>query len=174
MGDNQYYEKLLMTLHNDLKEKNGNAPLEADDEKINNAAASQSKELDEEYNKRNGLYTELLKNYITRYNAKERMKAVYKGIFFGVIMVLFVAIVSCGLAGLILLSQHGNGGMENIGIAIADIAGIVSSLVVLPRIIAEHLFPVDEESNMIGMVRNMQENDANIRNIIYDKKKRKK
>lgn len=161
----EQYEELLSQIR---KSRQG-IPLAANDNNLNSIAAAQRKEQEEEYNKRNKLYTELLGNYIARYSKKEAAKAIYKGIFFGVIMFMFVAIVVCGSVGLLLLSMYGDGTMANVGIAIANIAGIISSLIILPKIIAEHLFPVNEESNMIGMVRNMQENDANIRNVIFDK-----
>ena len=41
-------------------------------------------------------------------------------------------------------------------------------IIVLPKIIAEHLFPVDEEQNMLEMVKKMQENDANIRDVLHN------
>lgn len=161
----EQYEELLSK----IRQSRQGIPLAVNDDNLNSIAAAQRKEQEEEYNKRNKLYTELLGNYILRYNKKESAKAIYKGIFFGVIMFMFVAIVICGSVGLLLLSMYGDGTMANVGIAIANIAGIISSLIILPKIIAEHLFPVNEESNMIGMVRNMQENDANIRNVIFDK-----
>ncbi|MBD5536858.1 MAG: hypothetical protein HDQ99_14640 [Lachnospiraceae bacterium] len=164
MAEEQYKELLSQ-----IKRSRQGIPLAVDDDNLNSIAAAQRKEQEEEYNKRNKLYTELLREYILRYNKKEAEKAIYKGIFFSVIMFMFVAIVICGSVGLLLLSMYGDGTMANVGIAIANIAGIISSLIILPKIIAEHLFPVDEESNMIGMVRNMQENDANIRNVIFDK-----
>ena len=48
-----------------------------------------------------------------------------------------------------------------------SVAGMVSSLIIIPKIIAEHLFPVDEESNMLDMVKSMQENDSRIRKILF-------
>ena len=83
-------------------------------------------------------------------------------------MLLFCGIVICSLISITVLSILGEGSWENVGIAIANIAGIISTLVVLPKIIAEHLFPANEESNMLEMVKNMQDNDSQIRNILFD------
>ena len=166
MAENQYSE-LLASLERSLLEDDGSRPLRADDNELNNAVATQTREQDEEYNKRNKLYTDLLGSYISIYSKKEQAKAKYKVVFFIVINFLFAGIVVCGLIGVMLLSIQGDGNLANVGIAIANIAGIISSLIVLPKIIAEHLFPVDEESNMIDMVKNMQENDANIRDVIF-------
>lgn len=52
---------------------------------------------------------------------------------------------------------------------VVNIGGIISALVILPKIIAQHLFPTDEERNMLKMVRNMQDNDSKIRNVLFRK-----
>lgn len=80
---------------------------------------------------------------------------------------LFFGIVAGCTSSIILVSINGGGSLEDTGIAAVDAAGIISALVVLPKIIAEHLFPVDEESNMLKMVQSMQDNDASIRNVLY-------
>ena len=81
---------------------------------------------------------------------------------------LFIGIIVSGIAGIILLSIYGDGSLVNAGVAIANIAGIISTLFILPKIIAEHLFPTNEESNMLEMVKNMQNNDSEIRNVLYE------
>ncbi len=170
--NDERYRSLLLSLHDTLQGTD-DKPIEADDENLNTAVASQSRGQDEEYNSRNKLYTQLLETYIDNYKKKEKTKGIYKCIFFVITIVLFLGIVVCGLVGLIILSIYGDGSLANVGIAIANIAGIISALVVLPRIIAEHLFPTNEEGNMLGMVKNMQDNDANIRNMLYDDKTEK-
>lgn len=44
--------------------------------------------------------------------------------------------------------------------------------IVLPKIIAKHLFPTNEDEQMIELVKNMQVNDSNIRDALkkIDKK----
>lgn len=163
----EQYKSLLLSLHDTLQ-GNDDMPIEADDENLNIAVASQSRGQDEEYNNRNKLYTQLLETYIENYRKKEKTKGIYKCVFFIITIILFLGIIVCGLIGIIMLSVYGDGNLANVGIAIANIVGIVSTLIVLPRIIAEHLFPTNEESNMLGMVKNMQDNDANIRKILFD------
>lgn len=163
----QEYIALLDSLRDILQEGNSTSPIEIADENLNSAVASQSIDQDIEYDKRNNLYTDLLNNYIQVYRSKEKVKSIYKAIFFVVTMILFCGIVITCLISMIMLSIYGDGNLANVGIAISNVAGIVSTLIVLPKIIAEHLFPVNEESNMIGMVKNMQDNDANIRNVLF-------
>ena len=162
----QKYKALLDDLQNFLQSAN-DIPIEVEDEKLNNAVASQRKDQDIEYDRRNKLYTNLLNNYIQVYRKKEESKAKYKAAFFVITMILFCCIVITCLIGMIILSICGDGNLANVGIAITNVAGIVSTLIVLPKIIAEHLFPVNEESNMIDMVKNMQDNDANIRDVLF-------
>lgn len=160
------YESLLEDIRDTLQgAENKEKPIEANDNKLNLSTASQ-REKDEEYDNRNRLYTQLLEKYIKIYEKKEIAKTLYKAIFFGITIFLFFGIEVCCLAGIVYLSVKGNG-WESVGIAIGNVAGVISTLIVLPKIIAEHLFPTNEENNMIGMVKNMQENDANIRKIIY-------
>ena len=165
------YQAMLSNLRVTLQGKSGNdQPVKMDDTKLNMTVDTQNREQDEEYDKRNGLYTHLLEVYISNYRRKEKAKGIYKGIFFTVTIILFVGIVGIGLAGTFRLSVAGDGSLANVGIAITNIAGIVSTLVILPKIIAEHLFPADEESNMLEMVKGMQDNDSKIRNILYEGK----
>ena len=166
MSDERY-RALLETLHDTLQ-GNSEKTIEVSDERLNTTIVSQSKEQDKEYIHRNELYTQLLEMYIFNYNKKEKVKGIYKLIFFIVTIALFVGIVTCGLIGIVKLSIYSNNNLANVGIAIANIAGIISALMILPKIIEEHLFPTNEESNMLKMVRNMQDNDTNIRNTFYD------
>lgn len=148
-------------------------PIRMDDAKLNLTVGSQIREQDEEYDNRNRLYTHLLEMYIVNYQRKEKAKRVYKIIFFTVTVFLFVGIVGFGVIGTFRLSVAGDGNFANVGIAITNIAGIVATLIVLPKIIAEHLFPANEESNMLEMVKDMQDNDAKIRNFLYEKREDK-
>lgn len=164
------YESLLSDIRDTLLKDDGKI-IEADDKKLNSAVASQNREQDEEYDNRNKLYTLLLETYIENYKCKEKSKGIYKCVFFIITIILFVAIIVGGLMGMVMLSIWRDGSWANVGIAITNIAGIISTLIILPRIIAEHLFPTNEESNMLEMVKNMQDNDANIRNLLFDEKK---
>lgn len=163
------FEELIGEIQNDI-----GTPLVmrvSDDSVLEKNISEQFKEENEEYNQRNKLYTQLMDNYIKSYTEKEKNKAIYKGFFFFTTMILFVLIVMICLYSMIRLSLYGDGSLVNVGIAITNIAGIITTIVVLPKIIAEHLFPKDEESNMISMVQKMQENDSNIRDMLHSDKK---
>jgi hypothetical protein len=163
----EQYQSLLSDLRNTLQATDKKR-IGADDSALNNATISQVVDQDNaEYNKRNKLYTQLLETYIDNYGKKEARKGTYKHVFFIVTILLFVVITVGSIVSMILLSIYGNGSLANVGIAIANIVTIISTIIVLPKIIAEHLFPTNEAENMLEMVKNMQYNDSNIRNVLY-------
>lgn len=47
--------------------------------------------------------------------------------------------------------------------ALGSAGSLVTALAIIPKIIAEHLFPADEDKDMISLVKNMQLNDSEIR-----------
>ena len=159
--------ELLEEIRGDLESDNV-TPIELSEQSLNSAMRTITTRDDEEYNRRNAFYSELLSEYIKIYKKKEDAKAKYKSCFFVCILVSFFIIVVGGIAGIILISIFADSSLASAGIAAVDVAGIISALMVLPKIIAEHLFPVDEESNMLNMVQRMQENDTQIRNMLYD------
>lgn len=157
------FQKLLDTITTDLSGQK----VESDDKGFMDSIGEQNRQENIEYNNRNTLYTGLLEKYISVYEGKEKAKKWYKLIFFGLTMFLFLVIVVVCLKSMIILSTKGDGNLANVGIAITNIAGIVSTIIILPKTIADHLFPVDEEKNMIEMVKKMQENDTNIRDVLH-------
>lgn len=114
------------------------------------------------YTERDKLYTALLRQYIENNAAKSQANAVYKCVFFLVVVSVFAVLTIAPAIMFCELAQNGITTDDAIAILGSSI-GIVSAIVVLPRIIAEHLFPTKEDENMIALVKSMQENDSNIR-----------
>lgn len=165
------YQQLLSDIRKSLDET-GRKPIEAEDVQLTSTVATQKSEV--EYIKRDNLYTDLLGNYIDIYKTKEKHKKVFKIVFFVVVMLIFVGVIAGCVVSMCYISINGIYDMESVGIVIADIAGIISSVVIIPQIIAKHLFPTNEENFMLDMVKSMQNNDAGIRNYIYSGEKKKK
>jgi len=82
-------------------------------------------------------------------------------------MMIFVFIIRYGLMSINNISLKTTVTSTDLGVIIGGFSGILSALLIIPKIIAEHLFPKDEDTNMIGMVKNMQLNDTGIRNLLY-------
>lgn len=165
MASEGMYEEIIKSLYDELE---GTRSLEIEDIHLENTIAVQRQEETREYNERNQLYTKLLSRYINIYQEKEDEKKKYKKAFFRITMVIFSVIIFGCMYNILCISSTNVNGIVVIGVAGIDLAGIVSALIVLPKIIAEHLFPANEESNMIDMVKKMQDNDAKIRDVIFD------
>ena len=120
-------------------------------------------EYGEQYDARDELYTGLLRQYISAFNQKAEAKAKYKAKFFYIIMIVFCVLIGIPLIAILLAVILGS---HNASIIVALVCGaisILSSIIILPKIIAQHLFPTDEDKNMIDLVKSMQENDSGIR-----------
>lgn len=116
-----------------------------------------------EYTKRDMQYTRLLDIYIDLYTKQSKAKAVYKGIFFTVTMLCLIGLIGGSLYAVIHLVCKGNATLADVGAVLGCIAGAISALIILPQIIAKHLFPEDDAQNILIMVKNMQDNDSSIR-----------
>ena len=130
----------------------------------------------EQYDKRDTLYAHLLDTYIHTYESKSRWNKWYKLAFFSLSLAAFVGVIGLSLTALIIVALHAKdeSTVTNIAVVISSMAGIISSIVVLPKIIAKHLFPMDEDEKMIEMVKHMQLNDSRIRSVLRVSRRSKK
>ena len=96
----------------------------------------------------------------------------FKVIFFSVIMVIFFLVIAGCVFCLCVITLNKSYDAAGVALAITSIGGIVSAIIVIPQIIAKHLFPANEETFMLDMVKSMQNNDAGIRDNIYAREKR--
>ena len=149
------------------EESNNETPVRTSDEQLITAAISQ--ENDPEYDARNQAYTELLKVYIDDYVKKSKSKKNYKCWFFIVALSAFTLIALTAIVSIWIVTIRGNISLGDVGVVISALAGMISAFIVIPKIIAEHLFPADEDANMIAMIKSMQENDAKIRTYLKRK-----
>lgn len=161
MGETQEYQRILKQIVTDAPPTKDRLPV--NDEALLKTVEKERRDQDPEYVRRNQLYSELLAQYISEYHVKDTWKKWYRVIFFGVTMVSFVGILVCSIVVLFLSAGKAQPSVTDLGAILGSVAGILSSILVLPKIIAEHLFPKDEDSNMINMVKNMQLNDSGIR-----------
>ena len=149
------------------EESDNETPVRTSDEQLITAGISQ--ENDPEYDARNQAYTELLKVYIDDYVKKSKSKKNYKFWFFVVSLAAFGFIVLTAIVSIWIVTIRGNISLGDVGVVVSALTGMISAFIVIPKIIAEHLFPADEDANMIAMVKSMQENDAKIRTYLKHK-----
>lgn len=119
-----------------------------------------------EYSKRDKLYTVLLEKFFENYGKKSSHNKCYKLFFFITIMLTFVTIVGFSVYFMAMVALKETSTYSDIPTIIGAVSGIISAIIVLPKIIAEYLFPVNEDGNMLQLVKNMQINDSDIRKVV--------
>lgn len=115
--------------------------------------------------KREKLFNQFLENYTNEYKNKSEQKRKLKDIFFVVILsILGVIVVGSMILLIVLLNLKLN--ISNIIITlISTSAEIITSLLILPKIIAEYLFDKEEEQHLNEIIGKMQEYNLNSKNI---------
>ena len=129
---------------------------------------------EQEYRIRDKEYTELLHSYIAQHAKKSKKNGKYKFVFFCCVMLVFFGVVILSVVSIVFLARREEASFSDIGIVLGAAASCVSAIIVLPRIIAEHLFPKDEDSNMINLIQTMQQNDCEIRKTCCNDEDKKK
>lgn len=124
----------------------------------------------DQLDERNLLYTKLLKHYIDRYEKRLPINQRYKTIFFYFFMA-FLFIISLSTTALIvftcysLLSNNIICSELIVGLITAG-ATMITSLLVIPKIIATYLFSTQEDQYMSEIVNSMLTQDDKTRSII--------
>ena len=140
----------------------------SNDDMLLSTSTKESKKEKLQYEHRDLMYTSLLQEYIRVYTKKSSCNKKYKLAFFIIAMSAFSLIITVSLISLVIVATKIDSAniLSSALVAISSASGIISSIVVLPKIIAKHLFPTDEDKNMIDMVKNMQDNDSGIRDYL--------
>lgn len=118
-----------------------------------------------EYQRRNKLYSDLLDSYISIYIVKCRTNRLFKLVFFWLTISVFVIVILSMILAMIIVASKQCKDTSDVVLAISSLSGMLGTIIVLPRIIGNYLFPNDEDENMNGMLKSMQSNDLSIRNI---------
>ena len=157
------YHDIISQILEDLSENS--QKIAAKDEDLLEASKKEESECGPQYDRRDRLYADLLESYIKVYESKCAWNKWFKLAFFVMSILIFSGIVVVSLASLWITASKKAIGPSDVAVVVSGMAGIISAIIVLPRIIAEHLFPTNEDENMIGMVKNMQVNDSKIRSF---------
>ncbi len=115
------------------------------------------------YLARDRLYTSLLSKYIEQNESKTNDNRCLKKCFFLAIIVTMGIIVSGTAVVFIIMAAKGTESVVSGILAVGGTGSLVSAIIVLPRIIAEYLFPKNEEQHMLDIVQRMQSNDTKMR-----------
>lgn len=115
------------------------------------------------YSRRNNLYGDILENYISINKAKSNANKCYKFWFFLISMIIFACLTIGPIVVFLIMACKDSATATDFAAVLGCIAGIITSIIIIPKIIAKHLFPTDEDTRMIELVKNMQINDSKIR-----------
>ena len=116
-----------------------------------------------QYDRRDELYANLLENYIEQSKDKADKNVGYKQKFFNIVMTVFCCMIFIPLLAILIVAIRGDNNITAVIALSSSAISILSAIIILPKIIAKHLFPTDEDKNMIDLVKSMQENDSGIR-----------
>lgn len=113
---------------------------------------------------RNDKYNEYITKYIDifykRHNAQRRMK----WFFFFATLALLIGIVVCSCICM-LISANREGDIYNISLLVSSFVGAITSFIVLPKIIANNLFPKSEEDHSDQVFKSMFQYDLKLRHF---------
>ncbi|MBQ3182184.1 MAG: hypothetical protein IJB57_00810 [Clostridia bacterium] len=108
-----------------------------------------------ESERRDVYYSALVKDIVKN----NRTGQVLKCIFFIVVCLVFAFICVFGLLIIFNISKRENISYSDIGVAITGFGSVLSSIIVLPQIIAKHLFPENSEEVRFGFIKENQKLD---------------
>ena len=105
-----------------------------------------------ETDKQNEQFTQIVAAYREYYQKKSSSNLTYKKIFFFAILAMLGIIVLAFTATGIVLTLRGAAWQDTLPILGGGLATLLTSLIILPQIIATHLFPVGEDQTLIDLI----------------------
>lgn len=108
-----------------------------------------------ESDRRDVYYSALVKDIVKNNRTSQKLKCV----FFCVVCFAFLLICSIGIVAIFYISKKENTTYTDIGIAITAFGSVLSSIIVLPQIIAKHLFPENSEEVRFAFIKENQKLD---------------
>ena len=106
-------------------------------------------------NKRDVYYSILVREIINNNSATQTLKYV----FFSVVCAVFALVSILGIVAICIIAGKENIDYSDITIALSSLGGILSAIIVLPKIIAKHLFPENSEAVRFNFVTENQKMD---------------
>ena len=109
----------------------------------------------DEEDKRNGYYTQILKQFTENHKKTHCARIAFKWIFFCIVCLSFIAVVTAGVFAIITISKKDKIDSFDVGVAVTGLGSVLSAIIVLPKIIAKHLFPEDGDVKEFSFVKDM-------------------
>lgn len=109
--------------------------------------------------RRDRYYSAMVKDIVKN----NRTSQVLKIIFFVIVCFVFLGTCAVGAIVIIITANKNEVRIEDFGIAATGFGSILTSIIVLPQIIAKHLFPENSEEVRFGFIKENQKNDQSPR-----------
>lgn len=105
--------------------------------------------------RRDRYYSAMVKDIVKNNRTSQRLKL----IFFIIVCFAFLGTCVVGAIVVIIIATKNEISMEDLGVAATGFGSILTSIIVLPQIIAKHLFPENSEEVRFGFIKENQRND---------------
>lgn len=103
-------------------------------------------------------YLRVLTEYNTHQHKSNQMRRIQQWIFFGVITAILILVVV--VSGIIVFHIVGRDiNLESLGVVVSVITAMIGSIIVLPKIIATHLFPPQGNKIEVELVKVISDYD---------------
>jgi hypothetical protein len=124
---------------------------------------------------RNTQYSTFLSKYVDNYVSRAKVTNVMKIIFFTFIMIFLLAMVSICIIAFINITKKPDITYPDIATVITAVGGIIASFIVLPKVVAENLFPSKEEDRTADIFNSLINYDLELEKfyVIQEKPKEK-
>ena len=117
-----------------------------------------SKEIANEHND-NDLHNEILRNVAESSIENHKQKRRLKTPFFLIVMIMYIIVIIGGIATTIIVPIFANEWYSIVPSVLASIASIITALIKIPKIIAEYLFPKEEDDLLVKLSNNVFKHD---------------
>lgn len=117
---------------------------------------------------RNKKYNKYIDNYSFVYAKKQKGQSKMKWIFFITVLALLVILVMGTIVSMVLISSKNDIDLYDISLIISAIAGVITSFIILPKVIAQNLFPSTDEDNSYNTFKSVIENDYRLREFYFN------
>jgi len=105
-----------------------------------------------ESDRQNEQFTQIVAAYKEYYRKKSNSNLTYKKIFFFAILSMLALIILGFVAAGIILAARGAAWKDALPLLGGGTAALLTSLIVLPQIIATHLFPLQEDQVIVDLI----------------------
>lgn len=118
--------------------------------------ASQFEEFALENDRRDVFYSALVKDIVLN----NRSSQILKIIFFIVVCLVFVGVTIAGIVTILVIAKKDKVDYSELGVAITGLCSVISAIIILPKTIANHLFPQNGEEVRFNFIKDNQKFDV--------------